>query len=158
MPPLGESKRKLLVNAFFKSQFNCCPLIWICCNCCKNHKTSRLHDRCLESFIAIRNLAFIELLDQDESVSVHHQNIQKLGIKMFKVLNDENPEIANEIFRIRNEVSYELRQRSCFHIRSVNTVSSGTESIRFLGSKVWELINDIKCLQNLKDFKTAMKK
>ena len=77
---------------------------------------------------------------------------------MFKVLNDENPEIANEIFRIRNEVSYELRQRSCFHIRSVNTVSSGTESIRFLGSKVWELINDIKCLQNLKDFKTAMKK
>ena len=68
---------------------------------------------------------------------------------MFKVLNDENPEIANEIFRIKNEVSYELRHRSCFHIRSVNTASSGTESIRFLGSKVWELIpNDIKCLQS----------
>ena len=103
--------------------------------------------------------SFVELLDKDESVSIHHQNIQKLGIEMFKVLNGENPQIVYEIFRIRDETSYELRQRSCFHIPSVNTVFSGTESIRFLGPKIWELIpNDIKSLENLRDFKTAIKK
>ena len=69
---------------------------------------------------------------------------------MFKVLNGENPQTVNEIFRIRDETSYELRQGSCFHIPSINTVLSGTESMRFLGRKIWELIpNDIKCLENL---------
>ena len=55
---------------------------------------------------------------------------------MFKVLNGENPQIASEIFHIRDETSYELRQKSCFHIPSVNTVFSGTESIQFFGPKI----------------------
>ena len=78
---------------------------------------------------------------------------------MFKVLSCENPQIVNEIFRIGDETSYELRQRFCFHIPSVNTVFSGTKSIRLLGPKIWELTpNDIEYLENLKDFKTAIKK
>ena len=39
-----------------------------------------------------------KLLGKDESVSIDHQKIQQLGIKMFKVLNGENPQIVNEIF------------------------------------------------------------
>ena len=78
---------------------------------------------------------------------------------MFKILKGKNPQVVNEIFRIRNEASYELRQGSCFHMHSVNTAFSGTESIRFLDPKIWELIpNDVKYLQNLKNFKTAIKK
>ena len=124
-----------------------------------NHKINRLHERYLRIIYSDKKSSFDELLDKDESVSIHHQNIQKLGIEMFKVLNGENPQIVNEIFHIRDETSYELRQRSCFHIPSVNTVFSGTESIRFLGPKIWELIpNDIKSLENLRDFKTAIKK
>ena len=56
-----------------------------------------------ESFIAIRNIDFHEWLDKDKSVSIHHQNIQKLGIEMFKVLNGENPQIVNAVFRIRDQ-------------------------------------------------------
>ena len=98
------------------------------------------------------------MLDKEEFDSIHHQNIQKLGIEMFKVFQCENPQILNEIFRIRDETSYELRQRSCFHIPSVNTVLSGTDSIRFLGPKIWELTpNDIKRLESIRDFKTAIK-
>ena len=48
---------------------------------------------------------------------------------MFKALQGENPQIVNEIFRIRDEISYEFRQISCFHIPAVNTVCSSTESI-----------------------------
>ena len=29
-PFMGLSKRKLLINAFFTSHFNCCPLMWMC--------------------------------------------------------------------------------------------------------------------------------
>ena len=42
---------------------------------------------------------------------------------------------------------------------SLNTVFRGTESIRFLRLKIWKGIpNDIKCLENIRDFKTALKK
>ena len=124
------------MNAFFRSQFNYCFLIWMCYNRSLNQKINRLHERCLRIIYSDKKSSFVELLDKDESVSIHHQNIQKLGIEMFKVLNGENPQIVNEIFRIRDETSYELRQRSCFHIPSVNTVFSGTESIRFVGPKI----------------------
>ena len=125
----------------------------MCCNRSLNHKTNRLHERCLQITYSDKICSFAELLDRDESVSFHHQYIQKPGIETFKVLNGENPQIVNEIFCIRNEVSYELRQRLCFQTPSVNTVFSGTESIRFLVPKIWDLIpNDIKCLENLRYF------
>ena len=31
-------KRRTLMNSFFKSQFNYCPLIWMCCNRSLNSK------------------------------------------------------------------------------------------------------------------------
>ena len=107
----------------------------MCCNRSLNHKINRLHKRHLRNIYSDKKSSFDELLDKDESVFIHHQNIQKLGIEMFKVLNGENPQIVNEIFRVRDAVSYELREISCCHIPSGNTVFSGTESIRFLGPK-----------------------
>ena len=67
---------------------------------------------------------FDGLLDEDESVSIHHQIIQKLGIKMFKVLNDENHQTVNE--------GYE----TVSGMRPLMNFVSGTESIRFFGSKI----------------------
>ena len=144
VPYMDIPRRKILMNAFFRSQFNYCPLIWMCCNRSLNHKINRLHERCLRIIYSDKKSNFDELLDKDEFVSIHYQNIQKLGIEMFKVLNGENHQIVNEIFRIRDETSYELRQRSCFHISSVNTVFSDTESIRFLGNLYQMILNALK--------------
>ena len=44
---MGTTKRRILMNAFFKSQFNYCPLVWIRCNRSLNTKINRLHERCL---------------------------------------------------------------------------------------------------------------
>ena len=93
----------------------------MCCNCSLTHKINRLHERCQRVIYSGKKSRFDELLDRDESASIHHQNTPKLGLKMLKVLNGENPQILNEIFRIRDEASYEPRQKSCFHIPSVNT-------------------------------------
>ena len=46
-PDINLSKRKILMNAFFNSQFNYCSLIWICHSRIINKKISRLHERCL---------------------------------------------------------------------------------------------------------------
>ena len=42
------SKNRTLMNAFFNSQFNYCPLIWMCHSCENNNKIKRLHERCLK--------------------------------------------------------------------------------------------------------------
>ena len=131
----------------------------MCCNRSLNYTKLRLNETRLRIVHNNRKSSFDELLDKDESVSLHHHNIQKLGIQRVKVFTGENPQTVNEIFRIRNEASYELTQRSSFHIPSANTVFSGKEYIRFVGLKIRELIpNDIKCLQNLRGVKTAIKK
>ena len=46
-PYINLSKRKILMNAFFNSQFSCCPLIWMCHSRIINKKINRLHKRCL---------------------------------------------------------------------------------------------------------------
>ena len=40
-------KRRILMNAFFKAQFNYCPIIWMFRSRCLNNKINRLHERCL---------------------------------------------------------------------------------------------------------------
>ena len=77
---------------------------------------------------------------------------------MFKVSKGLCPEVVKGLFQFRNEVPYNLRQRSKFHIPPVRTVFSSTESIKYLGAKIWELILDeMKELESLWKFKRAVK-
>ena len=48
-PFMNLSKRRLLMNSFFKTQFNYCPLIWMCHSRENNRKINRLHERCLRT-------------------------------------------------------------------------------------------------------------
>ena len=57
------------------------------------------------------------------------------------------------LFQFRNEITYNLRQRSQFHIPPVRTAFNGTESINFLDPKIWELTSDeMKVLESLWHF------
>ena len=47
VPYMDISRRKILMHAFFKSQFNYCPLISLNCNHSLNYKINRLHEKCL---------------------------------------------------------------------------------------------------------------
>ena len=61
---------------------------------------------------------------------------------MFKVSKGLCPEIVKGLFQFRFDIPYNLRQRSQFHIPSVRTVFSGTESIKYLGPNFWKLTPD----------------
>ena len=55
---------------------------------------------------------FEELLNKDNSVSIHHNNIHALAIEMYKVANDMSPDIMNEVFKLKNTPHYNLRHTS----------------------------------------------
>ena len=103
----------------------------MCHNHSLNHKIYQLHERCLQIIYCDKKSSFDKLLDKDESFSVHHQNIQKPCIEMFKVLKGQKPQIVNVIFCIIDETSYELQERSSFFITSVIIIFIGTERIQY---------------------------
>ena len=77
---------------------------------------------------------------------------------MFKGSKGLCLEIVKGLFQFRNEIPYNLRQRSQCHIPPVRTVFNGTGSIKFLGPKIWELTPDkMKELESLWQFKRAIK-
>ena len=98
------SKRCILMNAFFKSQFSYCPLVWMCHSRANNGKINRLHERCLRIIYSDKQSSFETLLEKDGSVSVH--NLQILATEMYKIKNDLSPLIATELFEQRNEQQY----------------------------------------------------
>ena len=58
------AKRRLLVNAFFYSQFNYCKLVWMCHNRTNNNKINRLHERCHRLIYNDKKSSFEDLLEK----------------------------------------------------------------------------------------------
>ena len=84
-------KRKLIMNAFFTSQFSYCPLIWMCHSRANNRKINMLQERYLRIIYNDKQSSFTELLNKDSSVSIHIRNIQMLAIEMLKFYNGLSP-------------------------------------------------------------------
>ena len=142
---MRKNQKSSLIYAFFKSQFNNCPLVRMSWIRYLSTKINRLHERCLLIVYDYKKSNFNELLVKDASVSIKHQILQKLVVEMFKVSRSLSPEIVHEFFQFREQISYKLRQRSQFQIPFVHSVFSGTNSLKFLGQKIWAVVpNEIK--------------
>ena len=85
---MNVSKKRILMNAFFKSQFSYCPLIWMCHSRANNNKINRLHERCLRIVFSEKQSSFETLLEKDSSVSIHNRNLQILATEMYKIKNN----------------------------------------------------------------------
>ena len=157
-PYMELTKRRILMNAFFDSQFNYCLLIWMFHSRNLNNNINRLHERCFQVIYNDKTSSFEQLLENDNSVSMHHRNIQTLAIEMYKVTNGLSPEIMNELFQIREESRYNLRYTSQFTIPPIHSVYNGRESVSFMGPKIWRLIPPaFKQIKSLSGFKKAIK-
>ena len=156
---MSLSKKRSLMNAFFNSQFNYCPLIWMCHSRENNNKTNRLHERCLRIIYNDKRSSFNALLEKDGSVSIHERNIKILATEMFKVSKNLAPPQMQEIFKLKDQSHYSLRYNSLFFRPVVKSVYKGTESLLFLGPKIWDILPDTyKDVPDLNSFKLALKR
>ena len=97
------AKRRMLVNAFFYSQFNYCQLVWMCHNRTNNNKINRLHERCLRLIYNDKKSSFKDLLEKDGSVSTIHRNLRTLAVELFEVFEGLNPVIFAGAFPVRRQ-------------------------------------------------------
>ena len=63
-----------------------------------NNKINFLHERALRMIYNDRISSFQDLLDKDNSFTVHHFNIQSLAIEMIKVINNIAATIIGDLF------------------------------------------------------------
>ena len=123
------------MNAFFIAQFKYCPVIWMFHGCYLSNKINRLHERCNDK---ISN--FEELLNKDDSVSIHDNKIHAIAIEMYKVANDMSLDIMNGVFKLRNTPHYNLQNTSHLSTDPIHSIQNGTKSASYLRPKIWEQI------------------
>ena len=149
-------KRKTIMRAFIISQFGYCPLVWMFHSRTLNNRINKIHERALRIVYNDLKSSFDELLSRDGSFKVHERNIQTMAIELYKVFNGISPEIMNEVFQLKESNLY--CSKYPFKTRNVRTVAYGTETITFMGPKIWSLIPDeLKEIESLDEFKRKIK-
>ena len=158
-PYMDFAKRRLLVNAFFYSQFNYCQLVWMCHKRTNNKKINRLHERCLRLIYNDKKSLFKDLLEKDGSVSIHHSNLRKLAVELCKVFKGLSPVIFAESFPVKQQSQYNMRNYSYFAMPRAKTVNHGLERFLYIGSKLWDSIHTshMKEISFINEFKHVIK-
>ena len=156
-PYMNIQKRRTIRKSFVTSQFSYCPLIWMFHGRPLKNEINSIHERALRITYQENRSTFHELLNKDNSVSIHHRNLQVLATEMFKIHRGLSPEILRETF-VSKTSSYNLPRNDTFEKRKVHFVYYGTESLSFLGSKLWDLVPvQLKQSETLCSFKLKIK-
>ena len=151
-----EQRRKIM-NAYINSQFGYCPLVWVFHSRTLNNRINKIHERALHIINDGSKLTYDELLHKDNSFTIHERNIQALAIEMYKIMNNTSPVILKQIVPLKEINRYCSRFAS--KSRNVNTVLYGTETISFLGPKIWSIIpTDMKNATSFFEFKRKIRK
>ena len=146
------------MKSFIKAQFCHCPLLWMFHGRVLNRKINHLHERSLRIVYEDSISLFHELLQKDHSFTIHHRNIESLGIEIYQIKQNLSNEIMTSIFPPK-VIKYNLRTQSDFLRISVNSNKYGLKSIRFFASQVWQMVPmEMKNLKSLEDFKNKSRR
>ena len=64
------------------------------------------HERYLRLISNEKVSSFEDLLEKDHSFHIHHKNLQKLAIDLFKVHTKTSPEVKQEVFLFKEHGNY----------------------------------------------------
>ena len=142
------------MRAFISSQFGYCPLVWMFHSRRLNNRINNIHERALRLvYRDYSRTSFKALLQIDKSVTIHQRNLQVLIMEIFKTKVGINPEIMNEIFIFKKPI-YDFRKTDTLKRIKVKSVKFGTESVSYLGPKLWDLLpTEFKNVESLSKFK-----
>ena len=85
------------------------------------------------------------MLEKDNSVTIHHRNIEIPATETYKLLQGLFPPLMNEIFVERNN-NHSPRGNKVLTRQRVNSVRYGTEKVSFLAPNVEHFTKRISCM------------
>ena len=155
---LNRNQKKMLINAFFYSHFNYCPLIWMFSSKTSNDKIEKLHKRALQIIESDFTATYENLMAIDGSITIHKRNLQFLMTEIYKTLHDLNPPFMKEIF-VRIDSPYLLKTKQRLKVDQVKTSAYGLETASFRESQIWNTLgSSFKQLSSVNSFKEKIKR
>ena len=113
-----------------------------------------MHERALRLVYNDKSSSFRELLERDNSVTIHERNIQVLLTEIFKIKSGAAPEIMTEILKFKDH-SYDLKKNNCLERRIIKSCKYGSETVSNLGAKLWDILpENIKKLNLFRNLET----
>ena len=143
---LNFEEKKTLINSYFYSNFNCCPLVWMFSSPKSLNKVKYLAPYYVSSYE--------ELLQKAGKETMKVNRLRSLCIEIYKLINNINPTYMNEIFKLR-KISRAVRSNYKLNldVPTINQVSFGGKSLRYYGPKIWNSLSfHIKSSENLEAF------
>ena len=98
---LGFEEKKTLINSYFYSNFNYCPVVWMFSSAKSLNKVESLQKRALRFLYDNYDSSYESLLKLAGKSTINVTRIRSLCIEIFKTLNNINPIFMNEIFELR---------------------------------------------------------
>ena len=148
----------LNTGLYINSQFGYCPLVWMMHSQSIENAISHIHELVLSIVYKDKFSTFENLVEKDKAIKIHVRNLQVLVTETFKVKNGIAPKIISYIFKLFS-LTYSLRNKRDFVSNHAKTVYLGTESLLYLGPKLWDfLTQDLKTLTSLTQFNFQAKK
>ena len=124
-------KHRMVMKSFFLTQFSYCPLVWMCHSCELNNRINRLHERSLR-------FVYRDNINSFEEFTIHKRNIQNITIELLIVKQGITPKLMSGIFTLKENRLHCSKQ--IFVTHNVRTVHNRTETLSFLGPKIWLII------------------
>ena len=156
---LDFEEKKTLINSYFYSNFNHCPLVWMFSSAKSLNKVESLQKRALRFLYDNYDSSYESILKIAGKSTVNVNRLRSLCIEIFKTLNNINPAFMNEMFElsktnraVRNQYKLNLE------VPIINQVTFGAKSIRYLGPKIWNSLPfHIKSSENYTTFRKVIK-
>ena len=156
---LGSEEKKVLINSYFYSNFNYCPVVWMFSHTKSLKKVEALQKRALRFLYDDCNSASGEILKKSGKFCMELHRLRYLCIEIYKTINNINPSFMKQIFQLR-ETNRTVRNQYKLNLNvpKVNQVSYGEKRLRYYGPKIWNSLPfHVKTSENLKTFKDIIK-
>ena len=114
---LNFEEKKTLIDSYFYSDFNYCPLVWMFSGSKSLNKLESLRKRALGFLYEDYVSSYEELLQKAGKVTMKVNRLRSLCIEIYKSINNMNPTYMNEIFKLRKT---SRAVRGNYKSRSVN--------------------------------------
>ena len=127
---LNFEEKKTLINSYFYSNFNYCPLAWIFSSAKSLNKVESMQKRALRFLYEDYVSSCEELLQKAGNKTMKVNRLRSLCNEIHKSINNINPTYMNEIFKLRKTSRAVLSNcKLNVDVPTTNEVSFGDKSL-----------------------------
>ena len=105
------------------------------CSTTKDSVKNVLYERALRITYGDKTFSINELLEKNNSLSIHHKSSQALASEMTMTSNNMSSTTLNDIFA-PTATPYNLRNPGSFKMEKLHLAYQGTETLSHLGLKI----------------------